>query len=178
MRCRIEGVVFKSKRPDRGFVMRGFMHIKSVSRRRASGFSVGTSINDLEPRNLLSGATAPVAAVVGDAVPRSSQPPAEFWGYWEINGSSIVNLTLTQNGKKVSGPLVGNVGSLHFSLASRGKVDGNVMNIHGKGTVNGVKAKYTAQVLKTADIRVAGVGTDRVKGQPDESQPFNGFRPV
>lgn len=168
-------VVFHFEVLCRGFEMLSFLRIKGLPRRRASASGIGAPIDDLEPRNLLSGATAPVAAVVGSADPQASQPPANFRGEWVINANPAITLTLTQHGKKVSGPLVG-TGAIHFFFNSHGKVEGDFLALRGKGTTNGLKSKYSSGVVLTSLHDFGGKVVFETKGLPPSNQPISGFR--
>ncbi|MFO1019609.1 MAG: hypothetical protein U0903_02735 [Planctomycetales bacterium] len=136
---------------------------------------MGNISERLEARAFLNGAGGAVAAEVSRVVPAST-PPANFDWYWQINGNVNIFLDLNQDGKKVSGPLMGK-GAIKFFYDSHGTVKGNVMTIHGTGTANGIKSKYKAEVTLVSQYSFHGTATFHTKGLDDVTTPFDGVVP-
>lgn len=161
------------------------------TRRRRVSSSFSDSLNRLESRHLLSGATAPMPAEVAvveqqqtpvsvsssDTVSPVAVPPEDFAGTWEINGDSELVLTLGQTGNKVNGTFVGTFEMFEYAnYTVKGKVKGDGMKLVAKGTYNGLKSKIKANVSLTDPSEFSGTFTVHTKNSPTESGPFAGTK--
>lgn len=140
--------------------MFAFLKPTSHPRRRFSASGVENSVSALESRELLSGANAPVEAVLDSAgtqieadsqvEPQAKATPLNFGGLYHVNGNSSYVLGLSQDGRSITGTLTGGPGMAVMSI--KGKISptsGWLKNIHFKGTYGGSTYRFSFDQTST-----------------------------